>query len=129
MEIITNKTINPNEVYDRIKKETVGSVVLHFAVVRERTGDQVTQVIDFQRNGDIENELKSIVDRIKEKYELEDVLIIRRLGALKVGDVMSLVAASAPHREDAFNAHNTPATRWSDPRAGGGSFYCPRWWS
>jgi len=104
MEIITERTINPNEVYDRIKKETAGSVVLHFAVVRERTGDQVTQNIDFQRNGDVENELKSIVDSIKEKYELEDVLIIRRLGVLEVGDVMSLVAASAPHREDAFDA-------------------------
>jgi molybdopterin synthase catalytic subunit len=48
--------------------------------------------------------LKSIVDSIKDKYELEDVLIIRRLGALKVGEVMALVAASAPHREDAFDA-------------------------
>jgi molybdopterin synthase catalytic subunit len=104
MEIVTETTINPNEIYDRIKKETVGSVVLHFAVVREHTGDQVTQSIDFQRNGDIENELKVIVDSIKDKYELEDVLIIRRLGALKVGEVMSLVAASAPHREDAFDA-------------------------
>jgi molybdopterin synthase catalytic subunit len=104
MEIVTETTINPNEIYDRIKKETVGSVVLHFAVVREFTGDQVTQIIDFQRNGDIENELKVIVDSIKDKYELEDVLIIRRLGALKVGEVMSLVAASAPHREDAFDA-------------------------
>ena len=104
MEIVTETTINPNEIYARIKKETVGSVVLHFAVVREHTGEQVTHSIDFQRNGDIENELKAIVDSIKDKYELEDILIIRRLGVLKVGEVMSLVAASAPHREDAFDA-------------------------
>ncbi len=104
MEIVTETTINPNEVYDKIKRETVGSVVLHFAVVREWTGDQSTQFIDFQRNGDIENELKSIADSIKDSYQLEDVLIIRRLGELRVGDVMSLVAASAPHREDAFDA-------------------------
>jgi molybdopterin synthase catalytic subunit len=104
MEIITEKTINPNEVYDRIKKESVGSVVLHFAVVREKTGDYITQIIDFQRNGDIESELKSIADSIKDRYQLEDLLIIRRLGILKVGDVISLVAASAPHREDAFDA-------------------------
>ena len=104
MEIVTETTINPNEVYDKIKRETVGSVVLHFAVVREWTGDQSTQSIDFQRNGDIEDELKSIADSIKDSYQLEDVLIIRRLGELRVGDVMSLVAASAPHREDAFDA-------------------------
>ena len=103
MEIITDKEINPNEIYDMVKKETISSIVLHFAVVRERTGGQVTHTIDFQRNGDIENELKSIAGIIEDKYELEDLLIIRRLGALKVGEVMSLVA-SAPHREDAFDA-------------------------
>ena len=97
MEIVTEATINPNELYDMVKKETVGSIVLHFAVVRGRTGDQVTHTIDFQRNGDIENELKSITGIIKDRCELEDLLIIRRLGALKVGEVMSVVAASAPH--------------------------------
>jgi len=35
---------------------------------------------------------------------VEDVLIVRRSGLLRVGDVMSLLAASAPRRGDAFGA-------------------------
>ncbi|UCG84207.1 MAG: molybdenum cofactor biosynthesis protein MoaE [Dehalococcoidia bacterium] len=104
MEIVTADYINPNEIYDKIQKETVGSVVLHFAVVRERTGNQVTQTIEFQPAGDIESELKSIADSMRDRWQIEDMLIIRRIGVLHVGDVMSLVAASAPHREDAFDA-------------------------
>lgn len=104
MEIVTIDRINPNEVYDRIQKETVGSIVLHFAVVRAKTGEKITQTIEFCRDGDIESELKSIADSMRETWQLEDVLIIRRLGILHVGEVMSLVAASAPHREDAFDA-------------------------
>ena len=104
MQIVTTECIAPNEVYDKIRKETAGSVVLHFAVVRGKTGDQITQNIEFQRGGDIEGELNAIVDRMKAKWQLEDALIIRRLGLLKVGEVISFVAASAPHREDAFDA-------------------------
>jgi len=104
MQIVTTECIDPNEVYDKIQKKTVGSVVLHFAVVRQKTGDQITQNIEFQRGGDIEGELNAIVDSMKGKWQLEDALIIRRLGLLKVSEVISLVAASAPHREDAFDA-------------------------
>ncbi len=104
MEIVTDDSINPDEVYGRINKQTVGSVVLHFAVVREKTEGKTTKSIEFQRAGDVEGELKSITDTIRTKWAVEDILIIRRLGILHVGEVMSLVAASAPHREEAFDA-------------------------
>jgi len=104
MQSVTTETIEPKDIYDQILKNTAGSVVLHFALVREKTGDRVTRSIEFQLNGDAEAELESISDSIRHKWDIEDVLIIRRLGVLKVGEVMSLVAASAPHREDAFDA-------------------------
>jgi len=104
MEIVTNEPIEPNRIYDQIQKQTAGSVVLHFAVVRGKTGDQVTTSIEFQPAGDIESELRLISERIRQQWKVEDVLIIRRIGLLRVSDVMSLVAASAPHREDAFDA-------------------------
>ena len=104
MEIVTSGIINPDEVYEKIQRETVGSVVLHFAVVRGRTGEHITQTIEFKPTGDVERELKSITCSIRDKWDVEDVLTIRRLGLLQVGDIMSLVAVSAPHREDAFDA-------------------------
>jgi len=104
MEIVMEDVINPNAVYDDTQKQTSGSVVLHFAVVREKTSDTITTSIEFRRVGDIEGELRSIREAIEQHWQVEDILIIRRLGMLKVGEVMSLVAASAPHREDAFDA-------------------------
>lgn len=104
MEIVTSDVIDPNRCYEQIQSATAGSVVLHFAVVRGQTGDQTTESIHFERAGDIEAELRSITDAIRVKWQVEDAVIIRRLGKLGVGNVMSLVAASAPHREDAFDA-------------------------
>jgi len=104
MEIVSSKPIDPGKVYDLIRKDTAGSVVFHFAVVRESTENRRTKLIEYHENGDIEEELRTISDEIRKKWEIEDVLMMRRLGRLNIGDVISLVAVSSPHREEAFNA-------------------------
>ncbi len=104
MILITENPIDSKTTYESIQKKTVGSVLLHYAVVRERTGNHVTKQIEFQRNGDIESEMYSISDSLFEKWALEDVLIIRRLGTLQVGDIISLVSVSSPNSKDAFEA-------------------------
>lgn len=104
MEIVSSKPIDPSKVYELIRKDTAGSVVFHFAVVRESAENRRTNSIEFHENGDIEEELRTISDEIRKKWEIEDVLMIRRLGRLNIGDVISLVAVSSRHREEAFNA-------------------------
>jgi len=104
MEIVSNKPIDPGEVYELIKKDTAGSVVLHFAVVRRSTENKTTSSIEFHASGDVDEELRTISDEIRKKWKIEDVLIIRRLGGLNIGDIISLVAISSPHREEAFEA-------------------------
>lgn len=104
MEIVSNKPINPNKVYELLKKDTAGSLVLHFAIVRGSTENKITSLIEFQASGDVKEELSTISDEIRKKWEIEDILIIRRLGVLNIGDIISLVAVSSPHREQAFEA-------------------------
>jgi molybdopterin synthase catalytic subunit len=77
---------------------------LHFAVVRPRTENKTTSSIEYCENGNVSGELSAISAEIQEKWEVEDVLIIRRLGQLNVGDIISLVAVSSPHRQEAFDS-------------------------
>jgi molybdopterin synthase catalytic subunit len=107
MEIVTNNPIRPDDVYRLINSDNAGSVVFHFAVVRGTTGDKITSIIEFQPatdNDDIKNELRQISDEIRNKWKVDDVLIIRAIGKLAVGDVMSLVAVSSPRSMAAFEA-------------------------
>lgn len=104
MEIVSNKPINLSEVYALIKKQGSGSVVFHFAVVRRNTENKTTDSIEYCANGDVNEELRTICQEIREKWEIEDALIIRRLGQLDVGDIISLVAVSSPHRQEAFDS-------------------------
>jgi len=103
LELISEHPIDPAAMYDLIAKHGSGSVVFHYAVVKKQQSEEKsTCAIDYQAAGDIVAELKEIAAELKGKWKLEDVLLVRRIGTLRVGDIISLVAASSPNSEDAF---------------------------
>jgi molybdopterin synthase catalytic subunit len=105
MEICTSAPIDPAEVYDGIVKNCAGSVLLHFAVVKPIAGHGgTTDSITYASCGDSEAELRDIARAMTAQFALEDVVLIRRTGQLGLGDIISLVAASAAASEDAFEA-------------------------
>lgn len=97
--------IDPTSVYGSICSAFSGSVVLHFAVVKKQAGTgKVTTCIEYTPAGNTLQELEGIAGELENRWKLEDVLLIRRTGCLAVGDIISLVAASSPNSEDAFEA-------------------------
>ena len=102
---LTSDPIDPTVAYSLIDKSRSGSVVFHYAVVKEDTGSgNSTSCIDYRANGDVNAELEAIGAELRDRWTLEDVLLIRRAGCLGVGEIISLVAASSPNSEDAFEA-------------------------
>ncbi len=102
---ITVEPINPADSYPLLSATFSGSIVLHYAVVKEQTGvGKTTSCIDYRFSPAATEEMTAIATELKETWRLEDVLMIRREGRLTVGDIISLVAASSPASEDAFEA-------------------------
>jgi molybdopterin synthase catalytic subunit len=104
MEIVTNKPIDPGMMFERIRKSEAGSVLLHYAVVKSQTGDRVSAGIHFEKTGDIEAELRALAAEIKQRWKIDVVLLVRRIGILDIGDIISLIAVSSPDSNDAFEA-------------------------
>jgi molybdopterin synthase catalytic subunit len=103
MEIVTEHPIVPGAMHSLIAQKCSGSVVLHYAVVKiQQSLDKVTTGIEYQSAGDTVAELKEISAELKGKWELEDVLLVRRTGTLGIGDIISLIAVSSPNSSDAF---------------------------
>lgn len=97
--------IDPSSVYDSICTAFSGSVVFHYAVVKQKAGSgKATTSIEYSVHGNTISELECIADELEASWNLEDVLLIRRTGRLAVGEIISLVAASSPNSEDAFEA-------------------------
>jgi molybdopterin synthase catalytic subunit len=98
-------TIDPATVYNSICSAFSGSVVFHYAVVKRQSGSsKATTCIEYSAQGNTLHELEGIAGELESRWKLEDVLLIRRTGCLNVGEIISLVAASSPNSEDAFDA-------------------------
>ncbi|MBK5275985.1 MAG: molybdenum cofactor biosynthesis protein MoaE [Desulfuromonadales bacterium] len=97
--------IDPASVYDSVCSSFSGSVVFHYAVVKKQAGSgNATACIEYRSQGDSLQDLEGIAQELKGRWKLEDCLLIRRTGCLAVGEIISLVAASSPNSEDAFEA-------------------------
>ena len=102
---LTSAPIDPSAAYGLIAKGGSGSVVFHYAVVKEQTASGGrTSCIDYRAKDGAEQEMERIVQELRQRWQVEDLLLIRRTGCLGVGDIISLVAASSPNSEDAFEA-------------------------
>jgi molybdopterin synthase catalytic subunit len=105
MESCSPAPIDPGAIYARIAKRSAGSVLLHFAVVKPMSAEGgTTDCITYASSGDSLAELRDIARAMAAEFALEDVVLVRRTGRLGLGDIISLVAASAPCSEDAFAA-------------------------
>jgi len=50
------------------------------------------------------SEMTRIADEIHQKWGLDGVAIIHRVGKLSVGDAIVAIAVASPHRKEAFEA-------------------------
>jgi len=105
MVVFTSELIDPRLVYDLIEKKAAGSVLFHYAVAKAIVSKHgLTTHIIYEPNGNVVQNLENIAGEMKNKWELTDVLIVRRQGKVEVGEIISLIAVSSPSSEAAFEA-------------------------
>lgn len=97
-------------------REGVGSVAVHFAVVKPIAEGRPTTGICFTATGDAEDELQDLERRLHAEWEVEDIVLVRRIGELRVGEVISIVVVAAARRKDAFGACGEAVERFKKIR-------------
>lgn len=104
MVMITQAPLDPGKLFDELCKQGSGSVLFHYALVKGRIGGTLSSGILFERIGDMEAELSEICSDVKSRWHIDDMVLVRRIGMLKIGEVISLIAVSAEASSDAFEA-------------------------
>lgn len=104
MNIVTENPLDTGNLFGLIRKKNSGSVIFHYAVVKSRAGEQPSSGIRFEQDGDIETEMSEIEADIRNRWGINDILLVRRIGLLQVDDLISLVAVSSAASNDAFDA-------------------------
>jgi molybdopterin synthase catalytic subunit len=101
---LTQKPIDPSTIYKRINTAGSGSVVVHFGVVKPVAQGKKTGGIAFVPKDGLEEEIGEIEKQMREKFSINDVLLIRRVGTLSIGDIILAAAVAAETRGAAFDA-------------------------
>ena len=103
---ITTNPIHPEPIVNSVKKDDCGAIISFIGTVRNTSneGDRVTSLQIEASGKDSEAKLREIASEIRQKWQLQDIAICRRIGRLEVGEVALVVAIAAPHRQEAFEA-------------------------
>jgi len=88
-----------------LKKPSVGGIVTFIGTVRaESEGERVDRMEIELYPEMAEKQLEAIREEAIKRFCAEDIRIVHRYGDLRVGDNIVLVAVSANHRAEAFDA-------------------------
>jgi len=83
----------------------IGAVASFIGLVRDaNAGERVSEITLEHYPGMTETALQDIVDEAKARWDIVDVLVIHRIGALRPTDQIVLVAVTGAHRGAAFAA-------------------------
>ena len=102
---LTRDPIDYHALTESIRSPHCGAVCLFLGTVRDLTGDQVTEFLDYDAYPPMaEKKLAEIEAEVRNRWPVGDVALVHRLGRLGVGEVSVAVAVSCPHRAQAFDA-------------------------
>jgi len=102
---ITERPISPELVVNKTKTDSSGCVVTYVGLIRGYShGKSVLSVEYKNAKGVAENELQEIANKIRQKWQINNLAICHRIGKLKVGDINLVVAIASTHRQEGFAA-------------------------
>ena len=96
--------IDVAEVLAAVDDPGAGGVVSFTGVVRDSDGGQAVRELEYEAHPTAERELARVAAAVAADLPVQGLAAVHRTGLLAVGDVAVVVAASAAHRGEAFEA-------------------------
>jgi len=90
--------------HTRNNNPQVGAIVSFIGTVRDLHSGSISSMTLEHYPEMTEKSLKSIVREARERWDLQNVTIIHRIGKLKVNDQIVLVVTTSKHRQAAFES-------------------------
>ncbi|MEU6285779.1 molybdenum cofactor biosynthesis protein MoaE [Streptomyces sp. NPDC047028] len=105
---LTDEPLRVDPLIDAVSGPGQGGMVVFIGAVRNHhDGHGVTQLHYEAYASMVRRALNSIIDRCEQAADGVRVAVAHRTGTLQVGDAAVVIAASAPHRGEAFTAART----------------------
>ena len=96
--------LDPAEVLAAVDDPAAGGVNLFVGVVRDHDHGETVDHLDYTAHPTALQRLEEVASGVAVEFEVIALAAVHRTGHLKIGDIAVLVAASAAHRGQAYDA-------------------------
>jgi molybdopterin synthase catalytic subunit len=103
---VVERPLSPNDVAACVDDPGAGGIVIFSGVVRNETGGRPVKFLEYEAHAAMaEAKLREIGAALRGRWPgVKRVAMLHRIGRLEVGESSVLIAVSAAHRGDAFEA-------------------------
>jgi molybdopterin synthase catalytic subunit len=103
---VIRDAISVDEVVGRLADPAIGAVTTFVGVVRGTTGERETLYLEYEAYPEmVLKTLSQVGDEVRERWpEVRQVAVVHRVGRLEVGETAIVIALSAAHRRQTFDA-------------------------
>jgi molybdopterin synthase catalytic subunit len=96
--------LSVEEVTAVLDDPTDGGVTVFIGRVRDHDGGKGVTGLDYSAHPTALDRLRAVCDQVAESFPVNGIAAVHRVGRLDIGDIAVVVAASAAHRGQAFDA-------------------------
>jgi molybdopterin synthase catalytic subunit len=103
---VVEHPLSPDDIAARVDDPAAGGVVIFSGVVRNETGGRPVKFLEYEAHAAMaEAKLREIGAALRGRWPgVKRVAMLHRIGRLEIGESSVLIAVSAAHRGDAFEA-------------------------
>ena len=102
---ITNDVINEEEMTASVKNNESGAVITFLGTARRSSRGREVTFLEYDAYPEMaEKKMNEIIGELIDKYEVKDAAFIHRIGKVELGETIVVIAVSAPHSKEAFEA-------------------------
>ncbi|HEX6234515.1 MAG TPA: molybdenum cofactor biosynthesis protein MoaE [Jiangellaceae bacterium] len=101
---IRNEPLSVDEVLGAVADPRAGGTTFFVGTVREQDHGRGVITLDYEAHPSVESVLRDVATQVAKDFPICAVAAVHRTGSLEIGELAVVVAVSAPHRGEAFDA-------------------------
>ena len=106
MELITERNIDIQSLFDQSHNQYSGAIVLFSGEVRSLNKGRDVLYLEYEAYKPMaEKMIREILQEAKEKWNLNTALCVHRVGSVDICDCAVVVITASPHRSQAYEAN------------------------
>jgi molybdopterin synthase catalytic subunit len=103
---VVTEPLSPDTIAAEVDDQGAGGIVIFSGVVRNETGGRPVKFLEYEAHAPMaEVKMREIGESLRARWSgVKRVAMLHRIGRLEIGEASVLIAVSAAHRGDAFEA-------------------------